>query len=124
MKRRCSNPHDANFANYGGRGITVCQEWRQFEPFQQWALTNGYQEGLTIDRIDNDGNYEPGNCRWVTMSDQTRNSRRNITLSIDGEAVKLIEWADAHGIPPRILHNRLRRGWTPERTLSQPVRGR
>ena len=76
MKHRCHNSADANFQHYGGRGISVCDEWRNsFKEFQDWALSNGYRQGLTIDRINNDGNYEPSNCRWTTMSEQNRNQR-------------------------------------------------
>ena len=76
MKHRCTNPHDKRFKDYGGRGITVCQEWlHDFSAFQTWALSNGYQEGLTVDRINNDGGYSPNNCRWATMKEQMANQR-------------------------------------------------
>ena len=77
MRSRCLNPNATSFENYGGRGITVCEEWRQsFEAFQQWSLGNGYADELTIDRINNDGGYEPGNCRWATWSVQLKNRRK------------------------------------------------
>lgn len=78
MKQRCLNPHHPAFRYYGARGISVCKEWSDdYAAFQGWALNHGYLEGLTIDRINNDGNYEPSNCRWVTMSVQCNNKRNN-----------------------------------------------
>ena len=76
MKTRCYNPNFIYYCNYGGRGITICNEWKNdFSKFYEWAINNGYKEGLTIDRINNDGNYEPNNCRWVTRAEQNRNKR-------------------------------------------------
>lgn len=78
MKNRCFNIRTNRYKDYGGRGITVCDEWKNdFTKFYDWSILNGYQENLTIDRIDNDGNYEPSNCRWVTVKIQNRNSRSN-----------------------------------------------
>lgn len=76
MKYRCSNPNAQEYYNYGGKGIKVCEEWQEFEPFQKWALENGYQKGLTIDRIDSNGDYCPENCRWVTLSENVAASNR------------------------------------------------
>ncbi len=76
MRSRCRSPKDKNYPYYGGRGISVCDEWQDFRSFQEWALSNGYREGLTIDRIDNDGDYKPTNCRWVTMAVQAKNKRK------------------------------------------------
>lgn len=77
MKTRCYNKNFIYYCNYGGRGITICKEWlNDFEIFYKWAISNGYKEGLTIDRINNDGNYEPNNCRWITRAEQNRNQRK------------------------------------------------
>ena len=82
MKQRCLNPNATNYPNYGGRGITICNEWLEFIPFRDWALNNGYQEGLEIDRRDTNGNYEPSNCRWVTRTENKLKQRR-IKLNLE-----------------------------------------
>lgn len=86
MKSRCNKPGDKDYKLYGGRGIKMCQEWLVFENFYQWAITNGYKDNLSIDRIDCNGNYEPSNCRWVTQNVQVRNRRllRNNTTGYTG----------------------------------------
>ncbi len=84
MEQRCNNPKTTNFNIWGGRGISVCLEWREFVPFRDWALANGYKFHLSIDRINNDGNYEPSNCRWVTYSVQVRNTKKLRTNNTSG----------------------------------------
>lgn len=90
MKSRCYNKNDTRYADWGGRGITVCEEWiNSFEAFYNWAISHGYQDDLTIDRIDNDGNYCPDNCRWATRKEQARNRRSNVKIKI-GNATKTL----------------------------------
>ena len=78
MKQRCLNPKNTNYVHYGKRGITVCKEWIDFKPFYNWALSNGYKDTLSIDRINVNGNYEPLNCRWATYKEQNNNKRKDI----------------------------------------------
>jgi hypothetical protein len=82
MKHRCSNPKYRDYHRYGGRGINVCNEWLTFIPFMEWALSHGYQKGLEVDRINNDGNYEPANCKWSTQQQQSLNKHRKETWAI------------------------------------------
>lgn len=98
MKTRCTNEKHKYFQNYGGRGISVCSEWENFEPFYKWAVTHVYSVGLTIDRIDNDGNYCPENCRWATSVEQTRNRKNTIKIQYHGTEKTLMEVAKIEGI--------------------------
>lgn len=91
MKGRCFNKNDVSYKNYGGKGITICKEWLDFLTFKDWALKNGYREGLTIDRINVNGNYEPTNCRYVTRAEQNRNTTRNIKVHYKGKEVTISE---------------------------------
>jgi len=119
MKRRCCDPTVPNYKRYGGRGIKICDEWlRSFKAFSAWALENGYAEGLTIDRLDNDGNYSPENCRWVTHRDQNRNYSRNHKVTYNGKTMCLAEWAEEFGLEPSTVSARIKRGWSVEEALS------
>ena len=110
MKSRCENPNVDHYYCYGGRGITYCDEWKDFEVFKEWAVSNGYEDGLTIDRIDVNGNYEPGNCRWESMTVQHKNTRKAIVLEHNGERHTLREWAKVLGIPKSTLQARYKKG--------------
>ena len=122
IKRRCEDQNREAYKDYGGRGIIVCPEWRDsFEAFRDWALANGYQEGLTIDRINVNGGYEPENCRWITMEQQQRNRTNSRFLTFNGETHTLAEWAEITGIRWGTIKARLNSGWTTERTLTEPV---
>ena len=110
MKGRCYNPHNPNYYRWGGRGITICDEWRNsFEAFYEWAMANGYKDDLTIDRIDNDGNYCPDNCRWATQSEQSRNRSSNIRIKIGNSTRTLTEWCEIFGVSFSTIHARYRR---------------
>lgn len=103
MKRRCNSNHDSSFGTYGGRGIKVCDEWNDYESFKEWAYSNGYEENAdtgecTIDRIDNDGNYEPSNCRFVNRIVQANNTSRNRYVDFEGKRLTIAEFARAMNI--------------------------
>lgn len=122
MKNRCFNPMNSLYARYGGRGITVCDEWRNsFEAFYNWAMTNGYTEGLTIDRKDVNRNYEPSNCRWATIKEQQNNRRNNRLLEYNGETHTIAQWAELKGLRKAVLYKRLYDGWSVERAITTPT---
>lgn len=108
MKRRCYDERCLEYRNYGGRGIEICQEWKNsFEAFRSWAMENGYADDLTIDRIDVNGNYEPSNCYWVTAKEQANNMRTNTLVTYKGETKTLVQWAESFGINYHTLVSRL-----------------
>lgn len=123
MRRRCEKPDCLDYPRYGGRGIKVCPEWANFETFHAWAMANGYRSHLTLDRRDNDGNYEPGNCRWVSRTVQNRNRRDNVRYEWRGKMLTLPEIAERTGIAKGLLFTRVRRdGLTVAEALTRPVR--
>lgn len=108
IKSRCYNPKKPNYKNWGGRGIKMCDEWKfSYENFRNWALNNGYQENLTIDRIDNNKAYEPSNCRWATNKEQCNNKRNNHLLTKDKETHTISEWSDIIGISAKTIQRRI-----------------
>ena len=122
MKSRCYNSNVPNFVDYGGRDITICEEWlNDFELFKSWSLENGYRKDLMIDRIDNDGNYEPSNCRWSTRKEQNSNRRNNRLVEIDGVTKTFAQWADDLGINRSTALYRVRAGKTEYEALTMPV---
>lgn len=121
MRSRCYNSNATNYKNYGGRGIKVCAEWNDYEVFRKWAIDNGYKEGLTIDRIDVDGNYEPGNCRFTTMKEQNNNRRTTNFHTYNGNTQSEMKWAEEYGISYNTLKTRLKYGWSFEDALNTPV---
>ncbi len=120
MKQRCSNPKQRAYYRYGGRGIRVCNEWLRFEPFKNWALSNGYKEDLTLERVDNDGNYEPDNCAFVSKKRQANNRKTNRFIDYKGETMTLADWGRRVGISPIVLLKRLNRGWSIEKSSNTP----
>ena len=122
MKARCCDPSSLAYKNYGGRGVTICAEWLDNpEAFIDWAMTNGHEKGLEIDRINNDGNYTPENCHFVTRSENQRNTRRNHSLTFAGITQCLTAWAEELGINKNTLRGRINAGWSVEKALTTPV---
>lgn len=123
MKGRCYNKNNKSYKYYGGRGIIICDEWKNnFKIFYDWAINNGYQEGLTIDRINVNGNYEPSNCRWITQKQQANNTRANVYITYNNQTHTLMEWSEITGISYSALRHRLQRKWTIEKTLTTPLK--
>ena len=130
IKQRCCNPNNRAYAYYGGRGITVCSEWlnteksgvknysKGFISFRDWALSNGYKEGLTIDRIDNNKGYSPDNCQWVSMKTQCNNKRSNHYIMYKGQTKSLAEWCEFLNLNYGKVKQRLNKlNWSVERAF-------
>jgi len=123
MLQRCENPNNKRYKDYGGRGITVCDEWHDPQIFISWALASGWEKGLALDRIDNNGNYKPDNCRFVTPKENSRNKRNNHLITFDGKTQTMAQWAEEVNIPYHILKDRINKlHWPIERALTEPVR--
>ena len=122
MKLRCSNPKTNGYKDYGGKGVTVCEEWQDFDAFFDWAMQNGYSDSLTIDRKDRNGNYEPSNCKWATQKEQQNNKSTNHLLTYNGETKTMTQWADEYRMNFHTLKERIKRGWTVEKALTTPVK--
>ena len=120
MRERCNTKTASNYSRYGGIGISICDEWNDFAVFKDWALSNGYKDNLSIDRINVYGNYEPDNCRWATVKQQGNNKRNSIRYLFNGKNLTLSEWSDIVKIPMKTLWARLKRGWSIEKTLTTP----
>lgn len=121
-----TNPNNIGCRNnYRKLGVDMCEEWRNsFETFYEWSMANGYKDNLTIDRINNDGNYEPSNCRWATATQQAKNRSTNVLLTYNGETYTMSEWADQQKIPRDTLRKRITCGWSIEKALTTPVKKR
>lgn len=120
FRRRCNNQKGKDYPKYGGRGISVCETWEDFKTFYAWAMNNGYDDTLSIERIDVNGNYEPENCTFIPKNHQTKNQRRN--YSVNGMC--LSDAARLAGLPPDTVGQRVRSGWLIEKALTTPLRKR
>ena len=121
MVQRCTNPKNHEFHNYGGRGIAICDEWlNDKESFIGWAASSGYRQGLSIDRIDNDGNYCPENCRWATPKEQAANMRKNLYITLCGETHLYSEWPAILGLSKSGFRKRLESGWSEDQIVNTP----
>lgn len=122
MKRRCYNKNSNYYHEYGGRGIIVCNDWKyDFKSFYDWSISNGYKEGLSIDRIKTDGNYEPNNCRWATWKVQQNNRRNNVRIKYMGKEYTFKELSEILGIKERTLRGRYERGCTNEEIVDTTI---
>lgn len=125
MRSRCRNKKNPSYKRYGSRGIDVCPEWDDFRSFYKWAMTNGYKAGLSIDRIDNDGNYEPNNCRWADKETQANNTSKNVFLEIEGITRTISEHAKHYGMDYSHLYYRYESGFREEQliapSMKQPI---
>jgi hypothetical protein len=123
LRQRCFNPHKANFRDYGGRGIKVCERWESFSNFLA-DMGPPPTPAHSIDRVNNDGDYEPANCRWATIAEQCNNTRANVVFESGGKRMTMSQWARASGIGLTTIHGRLRRGWPGAQAVSVPVGGK
>lgn len=118
IKQRCYNKSSKSYPNYGERGIKVCDEWlNDFMTFYDWSVSHGYKEGLSIDRIDNNGNYDPSNCRWTDRKTQNNNRRNNTYISYNGKTQTLAQWGKELNIDQHTISARKRKGWTDKECL-------
>ena len=126
MYSRCYYPTTNQYKNYGGKGITICEEWKHLEGFlnfYKWAIENGYQDNLTIDRIDNEKGYFPQNCRWITPKEQANHRRTNVYYTFNGETKTSKQWCEIYQISQTTFLDRLKRGWTLEQALTISTKG-
>ncbi len=119
MKARCSNPKHVSYRYYGAKGIVVGAEFQNFEYFRKWAEETGYRKGLSIDRRENSGNYEPSNCRWVGIVVQNRNSSHTHQVTFDGKTLCLEEWTEVTGVRASTIRRRIKKGWPLSRALKE-----
>ena len=120
MKRRCHNPHDTSYYRYGGKGIEICDEWNNFDNFYAWAISNGYSDNLTIDRIDNQKGYQPDNCRWATQKVQANNKTNNHKVCYKDKYYTIAQLSDMFNIPYKKLWKRIKLNWDIEKAVSTP----
>lgn len=122
MKERCLNPNFKQYNDYGGRGIKIYEFWlKDFKSFFYWAIKNGYQKGLELDRIENDKDYYPSNCRFNSHKGNNRNKRNNRYIDFNGQKKALSEWCEIYGFNVKTLSNRLDRGWSIDESFNTPI---
>lgn len=121
MKTRCFNPKAKSYPNYGGKGITVCKEWLSFKSFRDWAICNGYNDSLTIDRIDSNKGYSPSNCRWADYITQANNRVSSHWITYKGTTKTMKQWSNILNVPYDMLCRRLSRGWDFEKAITTPL---
>ena len=122
MKRRCYSPGNTKYKNYGARGIQICDEWRNdFVAFYEWAINSGYKEGLTIDRVDVDEGYRPGNCKWATLLEQAQNKTNSTPITFRGKTMSVSMWARETGIKRETIKQRIANGWSIKDALTRPT---
>lgn len=121
MKRRCRDKKYQGYKYYGGIGITVCEEWNEYKNFRDWALNNGYNDNLTLDRRDSNGNYCPENCHWITIAERQLNKRNNHFIEFNGERLTISQWERKLQMRQGTIKNRMKLGWDIERILTQPI---
>lgn len=125
MKQRILYKKSVSYKNYGARGIKICDEWlNDFESFMTWAINNGYRKGLSLDRIDNDGPYSPENCKWATRKQQSRNTRRNVWVEINGKKMILKDWAKKLDVNYDAVRGQIYKGLSPQEALLKPGLGK
>jgi hypothetical protein len=121
MRRRCNSPSSDQWRHYGGRGIQICHEWESFPAFMAWALSAGWKPGLTIERVNVDGNYEPSNCKWATPLEQSVNRRAMLPVEVDGLSFSVLQWSKKTGIPQATLYKRYHAGIRGSKFIARPV---
>lgn len=125
IKSRCYNPNDKAYHNYGGRGIRMCDEWlNDINSFIEWALSHGYKKELAIDRKENNGDYSPDNCRFITLKENNQNRRSTKFFTYQGETLNLMQWCEKLGLSYNTVLMRIRRGWSFEKAISTEIRTR
>lgn len=125
MKARCRNEKNKSYKYYGGRGIKVCDEWLSgFKTFYKWAVENGYEHDLSIERIDTNGNYCPENCKWIPISEQTKNQRSNHKITINGITKNVSDWSEISGVHRTTINSRIKKGLTGEALIKRPETSR
>ena len=125
MHQRCKNPRNKHYSAYGGKGIKVCSEWSDVKVFYEWAMSNGYKDTLTLDRIDNSCNYQSDNCKWSTQKEQQNNRTNNIYVTAFGSTRSINEWCKITGLSYNTIRGRIYEyGWDKEIALTTPQRAR